>query len=79
MNVIADNILSQIDSDGFSTALMESILYYNIDEAIVVPKSEKHILISSGQQRHHISVSDCKLLVQLKYVSEIWVPLKDLN
>jgi hypothetical protein len=38
-NVIAKNMLSQIDGDGFSTTLMESIVDHMKDESTAVPKS----------------------------------------
>ena len=50
-NIIAENMLSQVDSEGFSTSIMQSIVDYKKDEAVAIPMSEKYITTRSGQRR----------------------------
>ena len=78
-NVIADNMVSQIDSEGFSTTLMHGIVDYRKDESTAIPKSDKWIVSPRGQRRLRKSTAGWKLLVQWKDGSETWVPLKDLK
>jgi hypothetical protein len=50
-NTIAENMLMQVDSDGYSTTLMQGIIDYKKDDAIAVPKSDKWVITARGQQR----------------------------
>jgi hypothetical protein len=45
-NVIAENMLTQVDSDRFSRTLMEVIVDYRRDEAVAVP--DKYFTTTSG-------------------------------
>ena len=78
-NVIAENMLSQVDSEGYSTTLMQGIVDFKKDVATAVPKSEKWVVTRSGQRRLRKSTAGWKLLVQWKDGSETWVPLKDMK
>ena len=49
-NFIANNTLSQVDSDGFSTTLMESIIYHQKDEVLAILKCDKYIITKIVQQ-----------------------------
>ena len=42
-NVIAENMLTQVDSDGFSLSLMENIIDYKRDNSMAIPKTDKYI------------------------------------
>ena len=48
-NIIAKNMLTQVDSDSFSLALMECMINHTKDEAIAVPMEDKYLLIQSRQ------------------------------
>jgi roadblock/LC7 domain-containing protein len=37
-NIIAENMLTQVDSDGYSTTILKAIINYCKDEAVAVPK-----------------------------------------
>ena len=50
-NIIAENMLTQVDSDGFSLSLMEGIIDYKRDDSIAIPKTDKYITTSRGQRR----------------------------
>jgi hypothetical protein len=78
-NTIAENMLSQIDSDGYSTALMQGIIDYKKDEATAIPKTDKWVVTSRGQRRLRMSTVGWKLLVQWRDGTETWIPLKDMK
>jgi hypothetical protein len=78
-NTIAENMLSQIDDDGYSTALMQGIIDFKKDDATAVPKSDKWVVTARGQRRLRMSTAGWKLLVQWRDSSETWVPLKDMK
>ena len=78
-NLIAENMLCQVDHDGYSTTLMAGIVDYEKDESTAVPKSEKWIVTRRGQRRLRRSTAGWKLLVQWRDGSETWIPLKDMK
>ena len=78
-NIIAENILTQVDSDGFSLTLMEGIIDYKCDNLIATPKTEKYITTRSGQRRLWKTTAGWKLLVKWKDQSESWVKLAELK
>jgi hypothetical protein len=51
-NTIAENMLSQINSDGYSMALIQGIIDFKKDDATAVPKSDKWLVTAS----RHLSV-----------------------
>ena len=69
----------QIDSEGYSTTLIQGIVDYRKDEATAVPKSDKYVVTKHGQKRLQKSTAGWKLLVQWKDGLETWVPLKDMK
>ena len=50
-NIIAENILRQLDLEGFSLALMEGIVDFRCDESVAVPMEEKYIITKTGQKQ----------------------------
>ena len=78
-NIIAENMLTQVDSDGFSLALMEGIIDYKHDDSIAIPKADKYITTGRGQRRLRKTTGGWKLLVNSKDQSESWVKLSELK
>ncbi len=78
-NVIAENMLTQVDSDGFSLTMLEAITDYRKDEAVAVPKKDKYLTTPSGQRRLRKTTVGWSLLVKWADGSESWIPLKDLK
>lgn len=78
-NVIAQNMLSQVDSDGFTMTMMEGGIDHKMDNATAVPKSDKYIATRRGQRRLRKTTSGWKLLIKWKDGSESWIHLKDLK
>ena len=72
-------MLTQVDSDGFSLALMEGIIDYKHDDLIAIPKADKYITTGRGQRRLRKTTAGWKLLVKWKDQSESWVKLSELK
>ena len=63
-NVIAENMLSQVDSDGFTVTVMEGIIDHKVDANNAVQKVEKYISTHSGQKKLRKTTTGWKLLVK---------------
>ena len=78
-NIIAENMLRQVDLEGFSVALMEGIVDLRCDESVAVPIEEKYIITKTGQKRFRKTTAGWDLLVPWKDESESWVRLSDMK
>jgi hypothetical protein len=79
-NVIAENMPCQVNSDaGFSLTMMKAMTDYQKDNAVAVPKTDKHVITPSGQKRMRKTTVGWSLLVKWADGSESWTPLKDLK
>ena len=77
-NIIAENMMSQFDSEGHNHhVLTEMTDYKNYDSAI--SKVGGFIKSISGNLHRKRTIRGWKLLVEWKYGSVDWVPLKDLK
>ena len=50
-NVIAENMFTQVDSEGFSVTLIEGIIDYEKDPSVAVSKEDTYVVTRSGQKR----------------------------
>ena len=73
-NIIADNMYAQVDSEGFSHSILDSIVDYK-KEHNAIDKADKYIYTKSKQRRLRKSTAGWKLLVAWKDGSEQWIPL----
>ena len=73
-NIIAENMLTQVDSDRFSLSLMEGIIDYKHDDSIAISKTA-----SRGQRRLRKTTVGWKLLVKWRDQSESWIKLSELK
>jgi hypothetical protein len=64
-NTIAQNMYAQVDADGYSTSILESIVDYAKDEN-AIPKSDSHVVTQSGQRRRRHTTVGWKFLVRFK-------------
>ena len=78
-NLIAENMLTQVDSDGYSLTMMEGIIDFKRDDAVAIPKSDMHVVTKRGQRRMRKTTQGWKLLVKWADGSESWIPLKDMK
>ena len=47
-NVIVENMLTQVNSDGFTLTMMKGIVDFNMDPAVVISKDKKYLIMKSG-------------------------------
>ena len=78
-NVIAENMLTQVDADGYSTSILKVIIDYERDDSTAIPKCDGYVVTKSGQKRMRKTTVGWKLLVQWADDSETWVPLRHLK
>jgi hypothetical protein len=78
-NSIADNMLRQIDSEGFSITMLAGIVDFKKDETVAVSKSDGWVVTKRGNKKKRKTTQGWKLLVRWKDDSETWVPLKDIR
>ena len=78
-NIITENMLTQVDSDGFSLSLMEGIIDYKRDDSVAISKMDKYITNSRGHRRLRKTTAGWKLLVKWRDQSESWVKLSELK
>ena len=78
-NVIAENMLTKVDSEGFSTTLMEGIVDCCKDESVAVMKTDKHVYTKSGQWWLRMMTAGWDMLVRWKDQTESWIKLSDMK
>jgi hypothetical protein len=78
-NLIAENMLSQVDDEGFSITMLEAIIDHQKDEANAVSTPDAYVVTRTGTRRRRKTTQGWKLLVKWKDGSETWIPLKDLK
>jgi hypothetical protein len=63
-NIIAENMLTQVDSDGYSITMMEGIIDSKKDDAVAFQKNEMHVVTRCGQKRLRKTTQGWKLLIK---------------
>lgn len=77
-NVLAENILSQVDEEGHRQKIIDEIVDHRVlDDAI--PKSKGTYLTSTGRERKVQTTRGWQLYVQFKDGSGAWMALKDVK
>ena len=76
-NVIAENILSQVDEDGFSLALLDEVIGHRTN-GHAIPKEEKYINTKRGRKLRKSTVG-WEMNVLWRDGSTSWIPLKELK
>ena len=77
-NVIAENMLTQVDAEGYSTTMLKNIIDFKKEEN-AVSKEDKYVITNTGQRRLRKTTTGWKLLIQWSNDSETWIPLKDMK
>ena len=77
-NVITETMLGQVDSEGFTIALLDAILDSKKDKHAVA-KEDQYVIIKRGDRRLSKTTCGWKLLVRWKDGSKSWIPLKDMK
>ena len=78
-NIIAKNMLTQVDSDGYSLSLMDSIIDHRRDPSQAIPIEDKYITTKSRQRRLRKTMKGWKLLIKWKDKSKAWINLADMK
>ena len=78
-NIIAKNMLTQVDSDGYSLSLMDSIIDHNKDPSQAIPIEDKYITTKSRQRRLCKAMKGWKLHIKWKDKSKVWINLADMK
>ena len=78
-NIIAKNMLTQMDSDGYSLSLMDSIIDHHKDPSQAIPIEDKYITTKSGQRRLRKTMKGWKLHIKWKDKSKAWINLADMK
>jgi hypothetical protein len=77
-NIIAENLLNQIDDKGFSTTMVESVVDHRKTDAAVAP-ADMYTISHNGTKRIRQTTCGWQLLVKWKDGSKQWVPLSVLK
>ena len=72
-NVIAGNMRTQFDCDGFSTTMMNGIIDHRKDEATTISKSDMYIVTRRGKINMRKTTCSWSLLKKWKDETESWV------
>jgi hypothetical protein len=77
-NLLAENMLSQLDPYGYNMILLTVIIDYRRDDS-AVPLEDKYLTTRSGQRRLRKTTQGWELLVAWKDGTESWVRLATLR
>ena len=77
-NVIAENLFSQVDSEGRQYVLMKEISDHKKDET-ALPTTDGWIQMPNGRKVRKRTTKGWSLLVEWKEGGSDWIPLKDLK
>ena len=73
-NIIAENMFSQVDNEGFNSATLLSIVDFRKNED-AIDKNDMHVLTKSGQRRIRKTTVGWDLRISWEDGSEFWIPL----
>ena len=78
-NIIAENMLTQVDSDGMSTTLMEAIVDHQRDDEKALQHHDKYVQSKNRRSQLRKTVKGWELLIKWKNKSESWIKLADMK
>ena len=78
-NIIAENMLTQVDSDRYSLSLMDSIIDHQRDPSQAILIEDKYISTKSGQKQLRKTTKGWKQLIKWKDKSKAWTNLVDMK
>ena len=77
-NIIAENMLSQVDSEGYHYEILTEVTDHNKDDSDIA-KVDGSIKSSIGNLHRKRTTHEWKLLVECRGVSVDWIVRKDLK
>ena len=78
-NTIAENMLTQLDSDGMSTTLKEARVDHQRDEAKTLHHQDKYVQTKNGRCHIRKTTKGWELLIKWKDKSESLIKLADMK
>ena len=78
-NIIAENMLTQVDSDSMSTTLMEAIVDHRRDDEKALQHHDKYVHTKNGRRHLRKTTKGWELLIKWKDKSESWIKLADMK
>ena len=78
-NIIAENMLTQVDSDGMSTTFMEAIVDHLRDDEKALQHHDKYVQTKNGRRHLRKTTKGWELLIKWKDKSESWIKLADMK
>ena len=78
-NILAENMMSQVDPDGPNQRLMEAIVDCKKKLATVVPINDKYLVTRTDQRKLRKTTQGWSFLVRWKDGTESWVKLVELK
>ena len=78
VNIIAENLYSQVDEDGYRYQLLDSIIDHKTDRKAIKYK-DGWFTSKNGRKTRHTTTKEWHFLVQCRDGTESWVALKELK
>ena len=75
MNVIIENLMAQVDEQGFDLGFFDEIVDARKDESVAIPRGEQGFTYLSGRPKPIITTKGWNLLIRWKDGSTNWLPL----
>ena len=79
VNVIAENMIAQVDQDGWDTGLLEEIVSFRKDDSIALSPGENSNATVNGFKRPVITTKGWDVQVKWADQSTSWIPLKTIK
>ena len=78
-NIIAENMLTQVDSHVMSITLMEAIVDHRKDDEKALQHHNKYVQTKKGRRHLRKTMKGWELLIKWKDKSESWIKLVDMK
>ena len=62
-NIIAENMVSQVDEEGYSLIMLDSIIDYKRDPAVVLSNDDGYVVTRRGVKRRRKTTAGWKILI----------------
>ena len=75
MNIIAENLISHTDENGWDTGIFEEIISARTDPNVAIPQGEHATTNINGRDKPIITTKGWEILIRWKDQSTSWLPL----
>lgn len=79
MNTILENLMAQVDSDGYDLGIFQEIVDVRRDENLAIPRGNNGFTYVSGRKKPVITTKGWEFLIKWKDNSTTWVPLSTVK